>query len=123
VFAADCVFGAAIALVVGSNFYFGPRIKGERVAMQWGFNDRPTWHAPKWVALWGMVAFMLGIRLVVWLVSTYVPQSLQQAELGIAGFSVVVTAAHIFVLKMAQEAEEDEGGLSALRSDRSPFGS
>ena len=101
---ADYVFGAAVALVVGSNFYLGPRIKGERVAMQWGLTDRPTWYAPKWVALWGMVAFMLAIRLFVWLVSTYVPQSMHQAELGIAGFSVVVTAAHIFVLKMAEEA-------------------
>jgi hypothetical protein len=123
VFPADCVFGAAIALVVGSNFYFGPLIKGERVAMQWGFNDRPTWYAPKWVALWGMVAFMLAFRLFVWLASTYVPQSLHQAELGIAGFSVVVTAAHIFVLKMAEEAAEDCGSLPAPRSDGSPFGS
>jgi hypothetical protein len=120
---ADYVFAAAVALVVGSNFYLGPRIKSERVAMQWGFNDRPTWYAPKWVALWGMVAFMLAIRLFVWLVSTYVPQSLHQAELGIAGFSVVFTAAHIFVLKMAEEAAEDSGSLPAFRSDGSPFGS
>ena len=118
-FPADCVFGAALALVVGSNFYFGPRIKGNRVAMQWGFNDKPTWYAPKSVALWGMVVFMLAIRLFVWLVSTYVPGCLHQAELGIAGFSVVVSAAHIFVLKMA----EDDGNLPACRSDRSPFGS
>jgi hypothetical protein len=32
---ADCVFGAAVALVVGCNLYFGQRIKRERVAMQW----------------------------------------------------------------------------------------
>jgi hypothetical protein len=104
VFPADYVFGAAIALVVGSNLYLGPRIRGERVAMQWGLTDRPTWYAPKWVALWGMVAFMFAIRILVELASTYAPQSLHQAELGIAGFSVVVTAAHIFVLKMAEEA-------------------
>jgi len=47
---------------------------------------------------------MLAIRLLVELASTYAPQSLHQAELGIAGFSVVLTAAHIFVLKMAEEA-------------------
>jgi hypothetical protein len=51
-----------------------------------------------------MVVFMLAIRLLVGLASTYAPQSLHQAELGIAGFSVVLTAAHIFVLKMAEEA-------------------
>ncbi len=103
-FPADYVFGAAIALVVGSNLYLGPQIKGERVPMQWGLTDRPTWYAPKWVALWGMVVFMLAIRLLVELASTYAPQSLHQAELSIAGFSVVLTAAHIFVLKMAEEA-------------------
>jgi len=123
VFPADYVFGAAIALVVGSSFHLGPRIKGERVAMQWGFNDRPTWYAPKWVALWGTVAFMLAIRLFVWLASSYVPQSLHRAELGLAGFSVVVTAAHIFVLKMAEEAAKDRRSPPALRWDGSPFGS
>jgi hypothetical protein len=107
VFPADYVFGAAIALVVGSNLYLGPRIKGERVAMQWGIDDKPTWCAPKRVALWGMVLFMLAIRLFVWLASTYVPQSVHQAELGLVGFSVIVTAAHIFVLKMAEEADEE----------------
>ena len=103
-FPADYVFGAAIALVVGSNLYFGPRITGERVAMQWGFDDKPTWHAPKWVALWGMVVFMLVIRLFIWLASTYAPQSVHGAELGIVLFSIIVTAAHIFVLKMAEKA-------------------
>ena len=107
-FPADYVFGAAIALVVGSNLYLGPRIKGERVAMQWGIDDKPTCHAPKWVALWGMVLFMFAVRLLVWLAATYVPQSVHQAELGIVGFSVIVTAAHIFVLKMAEEASAEE---------------
>ena len=122
-FPADYVFGAAIALVVGSNLYFGPRIKSKRVAMQWGFDDRPTWYAPKWVALWGMAAFMLAIRLFIWLAPTYAPQTAHQAELGIVGFSVVVTAAHIFVLKMAEEAAKDRRSPPALRWDGSPFGS
>ena len=122
-FPADYIFGAAIGLVVGSNLYFGPRIKGERVPMHWGLDDKPTWYAPKWVALWGMVLFMLAIRLSVWLASTYAPQSVHRAALGIVGFSVVVTAVHIFVLKMAEEAAEDSGTPSALRSDGSPFGS
>jgi hypothetical protein len=52
---ADYIFGAAVALVVGCNLYFGPRIKRERVAMQWRSDGKPTWYAPKWVALWGMV--------------------------------------------------------------------
>jgi hypothetical protein len=76
----------------------------ERVAMQWRSDGKPTWHAPKWVALWGMVPFMLAVRLFIWLASTYAPQSGNGAELGIVLFSVIVTAAHIFVLKIAQEA-------------------
>jgi hypothetical protein len=101
---ADYVFGAAVALVVGCNLYFGPRIKRERVAMQWGSVGDPTWYAPKWGALWGTVAFMFAVRLIIWLASTYAPQSVHGAELGIVLFSVTVTAAHIFVLKRAQNA-------------------
>jgi hypothetical protein len=102
---ADYVFGAAVALVAGCNFYFGSRIKRERVAMQWGSDGKPTWYAPKWLAMWGMVPFMVAIRLFIWLVSTYAPQSVHGAELGIVGFSVVVAASHIFVLKMAEKAD------------------
>ncbi len=102
--AADYVFGAAVALVVGCNLYFGPRIKRERLAMQWRSDGTPTWYAPKWVALWGMVLFMLAVRLIIWLASTYAPQSVHGAELGIVLFSLTVAAAHIFVLKMAQKA-------------------
>jgi hypothetical protein len=102
--AADYVFGAAVALVVGCNLYYGPRIKCERVAMQWGFDGKPTWYAPKWLALWGMVFFMLAIRLFIWLASTYAPQSVHGVELGIVGISATVTAAHIYVLKMAERA-------------------
>ena len=102
---ADYVFGAAVALVVGCNLYFSPRVKRERVAMQWGTDGKPTWHAPKWVALWGMVPFMLAIRLFIWLASTHTPQYVHGAELGIVLFSVIVAAAHIFVLKMAEKAQ------------------
>ena len=102
--AADYVFGAAVALVVGCNLYFGPRIRRERVAMQWRTDGTPTWYVPKWMALWGMVLFMLGVRLIIGLASTYAPQNVHGADLGIVLFSVTVTAAHIFVLKMAQKA-------------------
>jgi len=101
---ADYVFGAAVALIVGCNLYFGPRLRRERVAMQWRSDGTPTWHAPKWVALWGIVPFMLGVRLIIWLASAYAPQTVHGAELGIVLFSVIVAAAHVFVLKMAEKA-------------------
>ena len=39
--------------------------------MQWGLDGRPNWCAPKWLALWWSVAFMLAIRLFIWLAATY----------------------------------------------------
>lgn len=68
---ADIVFGFAVAFVVGLNLYFGPRIQRERVAMQWSSDGEPTWYAPKWIALWGMIVFMAAVRLFIWLASTY----------------------------------------------------
>jgi hypothetical protein len=51
--------------------------------------------------MWGMVFFMAAVRLFIWLVSTYAPQNVHGVELGIAGFSVVAAASHLFVLKKA----------------------
>lgn len=99
---ADYVFGFAIALVVGLNLYLGLRIASERVAMQWGRNGEPTWHAPKWVAMWGMIAFMVAVRLFIWLASTYAPQHVHGAELGIVIFSLIAAGSHLFVLMKAR---------------------
>jgi len=99
---ADYVFGFAIALVVASNLYLGPRIEGERVAMQWGPNGEPTWYAPKWLAMWGMIAFMAAVRLFIWLASTYAPQHVHGAELGIVIFSLITAGSHLFVLMKAR---------------------
>jgi hypothetical protein len=101
---ADYVFVAAIMIVIGCNFYFGPLIKQERVAMQWGSDGKPTWHARRWVALWWMIPFMIAARSIIWLASTYAPQSVHGAELGIVLFSVIAVASHIFVLKTAEKA-------------------
>jgi len=70
---ADYVFGFAIALVVELNLYLGPRIESGRVATQWDPNGEPTWYAPKWIAMLGMIAFMAAVRLFIWLASTYAP--------------------------------------------------
>jgi len=100
---ADYVFAAAVALVIGCNLYFGPRIKRERVAMQWGLDGKPTWYAPKQMALWGMVLFMLAVRLFIWLAVAYAPQTVHGLQPGIVGFSVITVAVQIFVLKMAEK--------------------
>jgi hypothetical protein len=36
--------------------------QGERIAMQWGFDGKPTWHAPKQIGLWSMVALIPAVR-------------------------------------------------------------
>jgi hypothetical protein len=102
--AADFVFGAAVAFVIACNIYFAPRIKGGRVAMQWGLDGKPTWYAPKWLALWGMAAFMLVVRLSVWLAAAYDPQNVRGAALGIVIFSVTFAAVHVFTLRAAARA-------------------
>lgn len=38
--AADYVFGLAVAFIVGANLSYGPRIRRDRVAMQWGFGRK-----------------------------------------------------------------------------------
>lgn len=101
---ADYVFGLANALVLTFNLYFGPRIKRERVAMQWGRNGEPTWYAPKWMVMWGMIAFMAAVRLFIWMASTYAPQRVHGVELGIVIFSVIAAGSHLFVLMKARAA-------------------
>lgn len=99
---ADYVFGSAIALVVALNLYFGPHIASERVAMQLGPAGEPTWYAPKWLAMWGMIAFMMTVRLFIWLASTYAPQHVHGVELGIVVFSLIAAGSHLFVLMKAR---------------------
>ena len=102
--AADFVFCAAVLVVIGFNLYFGPRIEGERIPMQWGFDGRPTWSAPKQIALWGMVAFLLALRLLIWAASTYDPARVHGVEIGIIGSSVIIVATHIYILMAAKKA-------------------
>jgi hypothetical protein len=105
VLSADYVFVAAVVLVTGCNFYFGPRIKQERIAMQWGSDGKPKWYAPRLIAMWWMIPFMIAVRAIIWLASTYNTNGMHGAEWGIAAFSVITAGSHIFVLKMAEYAE------------------
>src|ERR1700761_8758655 len=99
---ADYVFGAAVALIVASNLYFGSRIEQTRVAMQWRSDGEAAWRAPKWLAIWGVVFFMVAVRFVIWLASAYAPSSVHSAEPGIVIFSAVVAGSHLFVLMKAR---------------------
>jgi hypothetical protein len=108
--AADYIFGIALIVVIAASLYLGPRIKRDRIAMQWGFDGRPTWQAPKRLRLWAMVPLMLAVRLLIWLGATYAPRSTHRVELGIAAFSAIACASHIFILKKAQRANASSVG-------------
>ncbi len=102
---ADYVFWSAVIFMVACNLYYGPRIAGDRIAMQWGLDGRPTWFAPKGIALWGMVAFVLAVRLLIWAATSYVPEYVDGPETGLTFFSVIVTAAHLWVLRSAAKSK------------------
>jgi hypothetical protein len=98
---ADYVFWPTIALMAGSSLYYGARIKSDRMAMQWGLNGKPTWTAPKAIGLWLTVAIALSTRLLIWIAMTYFPQTVHGAESGLLMASIILLAAHLFVLKTA----------------------
>jgi hypothetical protein len=97
VLGADIVFVVAVGFVVACNLYFDKRTS-DRVAMQWGLDGKPTWYAPKWITLWGMVAFMIAVRALIWAAMTYYPEKVHGPEMGLFGFSIIAAASHLFVL-------------------------
>jgi hypothetical protein len=102
---ADYAFAAAIAFMVGCSLYFGPRIKSNRMAMQWGLDGKPNWYAPKPLGVWGLVVFAFAVRLLIWAAITFVPEKVHGAEAGLAGASVIIAGAHLFTLLMAARSK------------------
>ena len=101
---ADYVFWPAVALVVMASLYYGPRITSERMAMQWGLDGKPTWHAPKAVGLWAMVVFALAVRLFIWAAMTYAPDRVRGPEIAVLLLSFIMVAVHLFMLRAAMRA-------------------
>lgn len=97
---ADAAFIAALAVMIGANLYFAPKV-GERVAMQWGLDGNPTWYAPKHAAMWGMVALAIGVRLLIYLTMTFTPRMAHGPEIGLLLASIVIAASHIGILAVA----------------------
>lgn len=102
---ADYVFCLAVLLLTAANLYFGPRITSERLPMQWGFDGKPTWHAPKAVALWWIVAFALALRLFIWAAMTYAPEKVHGPEIGVLLVSIVLPLVHVLMLRAAARAK------------------
>jgi hypothetical protein len=98
---ADYAFWPAIAVMAAASLYLGPRIKSDRIAMQWGFDGKPTWSAPKAIGLWATVAIALFARLLIWAAMTWFPQTVHGAESGLLFASIIFAASHLFVLVAA----------------------
>jgi hypothetical protein len=101
---ADYAFWPAIVFMAGCSLFFAPRIKSDRMAMQWGFDGKPTWSAPKAVGLWATVVLALLTRLLIWVAMTCFPQAVHGAEAGLLIASIVFAASHLFVLAAAARA-------------------
>ena len=101
---ADYIFLFALVFVIACSLYFAPRIGGERIAMQWGFDGKPTWHAPKQIGIWAVPAFTLAVRLVIWAAMTFAPARVHWPELGIVLLSLIAAGAQVFILTRAAKA-------------------
>jgi hypothetical protein len=95
---ADYAFWPAIVFMALCSLYFRTRIKSSHMAMQWGFNAKPTWSAPKAVGLWFAVVFALLLRFVIWGAMTYFPQTVHGAESGLLIASIILVVTHLIVL-------------------------
>jgi hypothetical protein len=98
---ADIAFIAALAVMVGCNLYFSPRIGSERIVVQWGFDGHPRRFASKRWAMWGMVALAVAVRLVIYLAMTYTPDKVHGPEIGLLFFSIIIAGAHVYTLVVA----------------------
>lgn len=96
--AADYAFWAAIVVMSGCSLYFSPCIANDRIAMQWGIDGTPTWYAPKFFGLWGLVILALAVRLFIWGAMTFDPERVHGADLGLLLSSVIFVASHLFIL-------------------------
>jgi hypothetical protein len=103
--AADWVFWTAIILMIAISLSFAPRITQDRIAMQWGFDGKPTWFAPKLMGVWGLIGFALVMRAVIWAAMTWTPHLVHGADLAVMLISVTVVISHLFVLLRAVKGE------------------
>lgn len=98
---AELVFWTSIVSMIACSLYLAPRIPRDWIAMQWGLDGQPTWSAPRLIGLWGLIAFALAIRAVIWATSTWTPHLVHGADLGLTLASGIMLISHLFVLLRA----------------------
>ncbi len=91
----DIVFGIALIVMAAVSVHFAGSIKAPMLPMQWGLNGKPTWYAPRLLALWFSFGLAVLVRLLIFFLQEYNPDKLSSASLGLILFSVIITIAHI----------------------------
>ena len=93
------VFVAALIAIAAASLYFGQRIRIQEIPMQWGFDGRPIWYAPRIIGLWWMLYFaiVVGIGL---LVLAHFATGAKAGNLWLAVmlFSVIATVVQVWHL-------------------------
>jgi hypothetical protein len=99
--AGDVTLVIALFVMVAGSLYFRPRIHAERIAMQWGFDLKPTWYAPKIIGLWALPVVVVCIRVLIYAAERYRPELVHDLSLGLIVMAVIVTACHFIILRAA----------------------
>jgi hypothetical protein len=97
----DIALVLALVIMMACSLYFGPRIHSERIAMQWGFDRKPVWSAPKAIGLWALPLLAIGLRMLIALAERYAPDRVHDVPLGLTIMSLVVAGCHFAVLRAA----------------------
>ncbi len=97
----NLVFGLALIVMAAVSISFAGRITAPRLPMQWGFDGKPTWYAPRLVALWFSFGLAVLVRLFILVLEIYAPEKLNSAVLGVILFSVIITVIHVIHLRAA----------------------
>jgi hypothetical protein len=97
----DFVLVLALLIMIACSLYFGPRIHADRIAMQWGFDRKPVWSAPKAIGLWAAPILAVDLRMLIALAERHAPDRVHDVALGITIMALVIASCHFAVLRAA----------------------
>ena len=69
--------------------------------MQWDFNFKPTWHAPKAIGLWALPVALIGLRVLIYGFERYRPELVHNLTFSLVIMAVIVAACHFIILRAA----------------------
>lgn len=84
------IFVVALLAMVACSLYLGPRIQGDWIAMQWGFDRKPNWYAPKAIGLWTLPL----LAILIFALARYRPDLVHGVSFGL----IIIAACHLLIL-------------------------